>query len=569
MNNLLSISTLNNYSKLVFNNKKSVLDAAFDLLLDSDYNENISSEKFKIHTYKFIIHVYVIIYLQLLDDSDNILYLSGYNNELKLFAYNIIYLFDNLDDTTYNNIIDHNQTTLYTATFNYIISDYLFNCSNTNDNDNSADETQITSWISENYDYENLIEPFDIDNFEIWQINIYVVCYNYVCLVEDIKNMNLTPIFLVNIKNYLNSCIIVHCINQIIKDTENREEIDDFLENNPYFSDIIDKVQDIFYNDDTIRFPITYCECFFNNYILENLYPSLIDYYTYKPLDERGPISKQRTREPNAGLDQVISTEKQNAKNINKLNLKFFISNQYDLCNAIDISNKDFLKEMDDIRIQVRIQVRKKPIMGGLKNFYIQFLNEVATNSNTINLIKNSSDIALLNKNFEECFYSLILDYHIRNGYISDPGYVNEYINDVITNLCNSINNINLNNKLNKKIKYISKKINNKNLVKYFFNDFSIYFKINQINEDENNGENNDEPDEYCDAFYLPNDLSLSNSGNVVLDEKNIIIGLFNLNKKNSPPIKLQTTIFFDTDPYQTYCLQNYTLHDSAIEFQK
>jgi hypothetical protein len=47
----------------------------------------------------FIIYIYSIVYFQLLSDSDNnMLYLSGNHNDLKLFAYNIIYLFDNLFD---------------------------------------------------------------------------------------------------------------------------------------------------------------------------------------------------------------------------------------------------------------------------------------------------------------------------------------------------------------------------------------------------------------------------------------------------------------------------------------
>lgn len=564
MNNLLSISTLNNYSEKVYKNEKSVLDAAFDLLVNPDYNENITSEKFKIHTYKFIIHVYVIIYLQLLDDSDNILYLSGYKNDLKLFAYNIIYLFDNLDDTKYNNIIDCNQQNLYSNTFNYIISGYLINCNGNQCANPDINETNITDVISTNYDYENLIKPNDIPNFEIWQINIYVICYNYVCLVQDIKNMDLTPIFLVNTKNYLNICIIVHCMNQIIEDKENREKIDNFLYNNRYFSDIIDKVGAIFYQNNNLRYDMIYCECLFNNYVLEKLYAALIDYYTYKP---RRPIREQKVqgkKETNTALDNIIKNDVTNATDKNVLDVKFFYANQLDLCTALGISNKDFSEIMNRIREDIKTRNNR----GGLQIFYIQFLNQVATHGNKINLIKIPSDISLLNKIFEEFFYSLILDYHIKDGNMANEEYVNKYIKKVIINLCNSINNINLNNILNKKIKNISKKINNKNLVKYFFNDFSIYFKINQINEDD---ENNAEPEkeEYCDAFYLPNNLSLINSGNVILDEDNIIIGLSNLNKKNSPPIKLQTTILFDTDEVKTYCDKKYTLDNNDIDFEQ
>jgi len=323
---------------------------------------------------------------------------------------------------------------------------------------------------------------------------------------------------------------------------------------------IINKVQTIFYQDNNLRYDIIYCECLFKDYVLDYLYADLIDYYTYKP---RRPIRKQEKEETNTVLDDIIKKDVTNANNKNKLDVEFFMKNQLDLCKALDISNNDFSTTMNSIRQDINNTDNR----GGLQIFYIQFLNQVATDGNKINLIKIPSDISLLNKIFEEFFYSLILDYHIKDGNMAVENYVNDYIKKVITNLCNSINNINLNNILNKKIKNISKKIDNKNLVKYFFNDFSIYFKINQIIKDENNAE--PEKEEYCDAFYLPDKLLLINSGNVDLDKENIIIGLSNLNKKNSPPIKLQTTILFDTDEVQTYCLKKYTLDDNDIEFEK
>ena len=44
-------------------------------------------------------------------------------------------------------------------------------------------------------------------------------------------------------------------------------------------------------------------------------------------------------------------------------------------------------------------------------------------------------------------------------------------------------------------------------------------------------------------------------------------MGLFNLSEKNSPPIKLETTVLFDTNKNDVYCGMNYRLEKNLIVF--
>ena len=537
MSKLLSINELNSYSRLVYNNNKSVLDAAFELLLDSNYSEKITSPIFKNQTAMFIIYIYSIVYFQLLSDSDNnMLYLSGNNNDLKLFAYNIIYLFDNLFDEL-NNTMDTQQYSIYSDTFNYIVSEYLSNCNSSGSGNINTYKKDITDFINNiyEYDYELIKSDNDIQP-EDWEIYIYVICYNYICLFQNIQNDDFIPKYISNIKYYLSSCIIVYCMNIIIQDEDNLDDINDFLEENPYFSRIIDSVQAIFYENDDIRFNITNCPELFNvvdsnkEKLLETLFNDVIDYYTYKP-SKFGEI--------------------------NEFTLYKFERHQYYLCQLLGIDVAFFEDQINEIKTLIRPNNR-----GSLKNFYQIFLNKVTIDSDKINLIKEKN-IYLLNNNFEECFYSLILRYHEKND-------DDDYKKRIIINLCDNINNINLNDTLNKKIYEITQRQRQRQrqrqsetLDEYFFNNFNIHFKLQQME----NYQKSNYTETFCDAFYFPNNLLLQGIKYVNLDESNIHMGLFNLTEKNSPPIKLQTNVLFDTDPDNTYCKMNYNLKKTAIEF--
>ena len=540
MAKLLTINELNSYSRLVYDNNKSTLDAAFELLLNSYYTEKITSNMFKNQTAKFILYIYTIVYLQLLSDSDdNMLYLSGNNNDFKLFAYNIIYFYDNqYDDYREYNDIDYQQQTICSNdVFYYIISQYLSNC-NTDEDENeniNGYKTTITGFINDNYDYDELIQLNDTQQFEDWEIYIYVICYNYICLFQDIKNDAFVPEYLSNIKHYLNSCIIVYCMNIIINETPGNPDINIFLDEpeNQYFSDIIDRVQAIFYNKNNIRFQITNCPSLFGEEkLLETIFDYVIDYYTYKPAF----ITNQET-----GVSSVDEPK-------TKIIIKKFQMYQYYLCRKLGIQENNFDITINHIKTDIRNH-------GSLKNFYSEFLNKITINSDKIDLIKKEENIYLLNNIFEECFYSLILRYH---GKENDDNYINK----IIINLCDNINNINLNYKLNKKIKGINQRLA---LDSYFFNNFNIHFKLQQIENHENS--DTDET-EYCDAFYFPESLSLQGIDYVDLEE-NITMGLFNLSEKNSPPIKLETTILFDTNPNEEYCRMNYTIQNTTIEFER
>lgn len=542
MATLLSINELNSYSRLVYDNKKSTLDAAFELLLNPYYSEKITSNIFKNKTAMFILYIYTIVYLQLLSDSDNnMLYLSGNNNDYKLFAYNIIYFYDNQYEEydEYNGIDNQQQSICSNDIFYYIISQYLSNCDIDDDTNIDGYKITITGFINDNYDYEQLIELNDTQEFEDWKMYIYVICYNYICLFQNIQNDDFVPIFLSNIKNYLNSCIIVYCMNIIINESANNPDINIFLQENPYFSDIIDSVQEIFYENDNIRFQITNCPSLFdnsklldnNNKLLETLFYDVIGYNTYKP---------------------AATSDSEFDKDVNTSIIQKFKLYQYNLCKKLDIQENYFNTTISQIKEQVKRKNR-----GSLKKNYREFLNKLTTNSDKINLIRDEENIYLLNQNFEECFYSLILEYHNKEN---DDNYSKQ----IIINLCDSINNINLNYKLNKKINQINQKINQRlTLDNYFFYDFNIHFKLQQL---ENYQNSDTDETEYCDAFYFPNNLSLQGIVYVDLEDENITMGLFNLSEKNSPPIKLETTILFDSS--DAYCGMNYQLIKNEISFQ-
>ena len=535
MSKLLSINELNSYSRLVYDNKKSTLDAAFELLLKSYYSEKITSDVFKNQTANFILYIYTIVYLQLLNDcDDNMLYLSGNNNDFKLFAYNIIYFYDNqYNDDYYNEIDEQQETICLNDIFYYIISQYLSNC-DTDYNDINGYKTTITGFINDNYDYDELIELNDTQQVD-WEIYIYVICYNYICLYQDINNDDFIPKYLSNIKHYLNSCIIVYCMNIIINETPGNPDINNFLNEpeNKYFSDIINSVQAIFYTNNNIRFQITNCPSLFGEEkILETIFDYVIDYYTYGP----AIITNQETG--NSRIDKPIT----------EMIIKKFQMYQYYLCRKLGIEESNFNRTILEIKGIIMPNNR-----GSLKKFYSEFLNKITINSDKIDLIKKEENIYLLNKKFEECFYSLIVRYHDKEN---DDGYINK----IIINLCDDINNINLNYKLNKKIKGINKGLA---LDNYFFNNFNIHFKLQQLE----NYQNSDmDETEYCDAFYFPESLSLQDIDYVNLTE-NITMGLFNLSEKNSPPIKLETTVLFDT--FDAYCEMNYILEQNPIEFER
>ena len=529
MAKLLSINELNSYSRLVYDNKKSTLDAAFELLLDPTYSEKITSPIFKNQTAMFIIYIYSIVYFQLLSDSDNnMLYLSGNHNDLKLFAYNIIYLFDNLFDEL-NSTMDTQQYSIYSDTFNYIISEYLSNCNSSNSGNINRYKKVITDFINNIYEYDyELIESDNDTQHEDWEIYIYVICYNYICLFQDIQNDTFIPKYISNIKHYLSSCIIVYCMNIIIQDSDNMYEINDFLTKNPYFSRIIDSVQTIFYQDDDISFPITNCPELFTDEdsnkekLLEILFNDVNGYYTYKP-----------------------ST----LPEINNNTLYKFERHQYYICQLLDINVGVFEEQINEIK-------RRMINHGSLKNFYQMFLNNVTINSDKINLIKEKN-IYLLNKKFEECFYSLILMYHRKNNN-------DDYKKRIIINLCDNINNINLNHNLNDNLnEKIYKITQSQSLDEYFSNNFNIHFKLQQMK----NYQKISYSETYCDAFYFPNNLLLPGIEYENLNESNIRMGLFNLTEKNSPPIKLETIVLFDTDPDNTYCKMEYNLEKTNVKF--
>jgi hypothetical protein len=541
MSKLLSINELNSYSRLVYDNNKSTLDAAFELLLNPYYSEKITSNTFKNQTAKFILYIYTIVYLQLLNDCDNnMLYLSGNNNDFKLFAYNIIYFYDNqYDEYDEYNKIDYQQETICSNDiFYYIISQYLSNCNVDEDNNNiNGYKTTITDFINDNYDYDELIELNDTHQVEDWEIYIYVICYNYICLFQDIKNDAFVPIYLSNIKHYLNSCIIVYCMNIIINESSGNPDINNFLDEpeNKYFSDIINSVQTIFYNNNNIRFKITNCPSLFGEEkILETIFDYVIDYYTYKP----------------AFITAEESGNSRVNKPITEIIIKKFQMYQYYLCRKLGIQESNFDETINNIKMAIRNH-------RSLKQFYSEFLNKITINSDKIDLIKKEENIYLLNKIFEECFYSLILRYH-------DKENDDNYINKIIINLCDNINNINLNYKLNKKIKGINQRLA---LDNYFFNNFNIHFKLQQL-ENYQNSDTDETETEYCDAFYFPESLSLQGIDYAYLEE-NITMGLFNLNEKASPPIKLETTVLFDTNQKDEYCRMNYRLIKNPIQFER
>jgi len=120
MESLINFDSVNSYSKLEYNSKNSVLDAAFYLLNNSNFT--YTEEDFE-YINSFIIFIYSIICITLIAQSDDgMLNLAGDFTDVKIFAYNLIYMYDNIDDYNENSITLYNNND-----FNYIIDDFIIN----------------------------------------------------------------------------------------------------------------------------------------------------------------------------------------------------------------------------------------------------------------------------------------------------------------------------------------------------------------------------------------------------------------------------------------------------------
>ena len=248
MESLINLDSVNFYSKLEYNSKKSVLDAAFGLL----GNENFTyTEKNFEYINSFIIFIYSIICINLISQSDDgMLNLAGDFTDIKIFAYNLIYMYDNIYNYNENYINLYNNND-----FNYIIDEFITNRCDENqlEFDENYFSEDLVSYVEEAYMDNSLLIQTEIiqdSSLKDWQICLYITVYYFILLVNDITNekRKTGPLLFLKTLNYI--LFISYSINILTTINENDEiELFTFLENNSYFNIIYSKINEFFFNN--------------------------------------------------------------------------------------------------------------------------------------------------------------------------------------------------------------------------------------------------------------------------------------------------------------------------------
>jgi len=199
----IDFASLNNYATFEYDKNFSVLDAAFALV--TIFPEN---------AFSFILYVYSKILNELKNDygigyngnSNMYLNLIGKENDARLFLYNLIYMYDNNEDSfdDYFNVYNSNS-------FNEIIEKYISYC-----NIENYQNGVINNYIREIEDYvegtymnrEIILKNLNAgSNVEKWKMYVFVAVYYFLDLFNSIKQGRTSGPFIL-LKAFLNSTII-------------------------------------------------------------------------------------------------------------------------------------------------------------------------------------------------------------------------------------------------------------------------------------------------------------------------------------------------------------------------
>jgi len=545
MENFITFDNLNSYSNFEYNSKASVLDAAFYLLNNTVLS--YESENIK-YINNFIVHIYSIICILLMNNSDNkLLYLVGKNNDLRTFCYNLIYMYDN------NNVYNKNYISFYNDNnSNYLIDDFLYNrdsISDSYDNYLISYNRELINYVENEYMDNSIliqIENFENENIENWKIYLFIVVYYFIQLTNKISNFKRKTgsfILLITLKYTI---IIYYFIGKLFTiDDDDRGELYKFLENNNYFKNKYMNIMDVFIKngeDDTIS---SKYDSF--NLILIN-----------DTLDE--------------DLLKLITDEIFNQEMIN--NDKTRNDTSYILINFLDLlftsNSKDAFYNLKKIVNNINDN------FGGfeLKEFYEEILSCISQNYNTdiIKEICGNTDkyddykyITQLENVYDTFMYSFL-----------NIDFENEKIKNNIIFLCEEINNIYKNTQLNSVFYEIMDETEEG--AEYFFrNQINLYAKLLLINDNfgfydienntiDNNINNSDNKYKDCnDNFHLKN-LKKPYTDVYDVGYENIQIGHSSLGKKYSLQIPLTKKLFF-TDV--CYCGNNINLENFPEYFKE
>jgi hypothetical protein len=538
MESLINLDSVNSYSKLEYNSKNSVLDAAFYLLNNSNFT--YTEEDFE-YINSFIIFIYSIICITLIAQSDDgMLNLAGDFTDVKIFAYNLIYMYDNIDDYNENYIGLYNNND-----FNYIIDDFIINRDEENqqhseDNDYSND---LVTHVEEAYMDNSLLiqtEVIQDSNLKDWQICLYLTVYYFILLVNDINNTSRKtgPFILLKILKYI--LLICYSINTLtILDENDETEFFDFLENNSYFSNMYTKIFAFFFNiDEGVEFKY---DIF--NYLLEIISdPDIV-------LEATQSLSTQILV-----VESIETTNNlYNALGDALINLNLYdpyIDAQRELQNIkADISREYNCLSLKTFYENVLFTISETESINN------DIINDITEPLNQESYVNNEQIVENLENVFDTFIYNFLF-YKTTEDYRKNIKY-----------LCDSINNIYKNKQLYNVFWDIL--FNTQHYAEYFFqNKINFYRKslliegINNLNSDEEDEENN------CyvhnEEFNFKNLQKLNSDENDFEFSDNLQIGHSVLGRKYNLQISLTRKLFF-TDV--CYCGDNISLENFPAFF--
>ena len=527
MEKILNFASFNFYSKCEYKSQKSVLDAAFFLLY-----RPVEDESINLLAYNFIVYIYSLICIGLInDDDEELLQIDNNYNNIMLFVYNLIYM-KNSSTYRYKNYICFYKN----INFNYIIDNFLYNRGIENDDlvcigienfdyNSQEYEKDIIDYVESTLlDSEILFKENDINtDIQKWKIYMYIIVYYYILLINDIKNQkNGANILLKTLKNIIVIYNYIFKLNDISEDED--AEFQSFLNDTPFFNDIFKEAYGFCIDDDgNIRFEL-----------FEELFLRF-------SLDNENCVFQIR----------LIINQKYNVSN--KIQTAFFYEIVKTLFSDLSVSVNDTIEVLNDIVEQVR----KSSNYFSFKKFYTYFmkslLNTEDSNVEIIDeVIRTRYPNEIIFNIFDGCMYSLLfVDIEKSN------------IIDIFKNLCNQINKIYINSKVTRVIYDINIK-SKSNAKKFFVNYLNLYKKIlltNIISREgcnvdflidhvkDNNSGNNDEDNDNGNSFYLK-DLELQD---LVFTENtsNIKIGHSSLGKTKTPKIPLTKTLFYSNSCYR------------------
>ena len=550
MESLINLDSVNSYSKLEYSSKNSVLDAAFYLL--NNENFTYTEEDFE-YINSFIIFIYSIICITLIAKSDDgMLNLAGDFTDIKIFAYNLIYMYDNIDDYNENSIGLYNNND-----FNYIIDDFIINRDEENhqqfeDNNYSED---LVSYVEESYmDNSVLIqtEVIQDSNLKDWQVALYLTVYYFILLVNDINNTyrKTGPFILIKILKYI--LLISYSINTLIILDENDEsEFSDFLENNSYFNNMYTKIFAFFFNiDEGVDFKFKY-DIF--EVLVEVSDPDIVLEATQR-LSTQILVASIETR---SNLYEVLGSALQS------LNL-----------------NNSYIDAQTELQ-QIEADIGSEYNCFSLKTFYENVLLTISENIN-IDIISDITETINGNSYIKNVYTSNldnVFDTFIYNFlfYTTTEVYPAN-----IKYLCDSINNIYKNKQLYNVFWDIL--FDTQQYAEYFFqNKINFYRKslliegidnLNSDNDDDFNSyeeeddNNNDDEEDNCyiynENFNFKNLQKLNSDENDFEYSDNLQIGHSVLGRKYNLQISLTRKLFF-TDV--CYCGDNISLENFPAFF--